>query len=95
MVLGQLSADPDDAAPALAANRLARLLRPFVGIAVARGVPDAAVTRLREALEKVANDAAFTDKALNTATAITYLPAEEFGAVWERDWNAFEPMLRK
>ena len=34
MALGQLSADPDDAAPELAAGRLARLLRPFVGVAV-------------------------------------------------------------
>ena len=68
---------------------------PFVGIAVAKGVPDNVLTILRDAVAEVAHDPEFTDKALNTATAITYLPAEEFGAIWERDWNNFAPMLAK
>ena len=68
---------------------------PFVGLAVAKGVPQEAIDRLRAALEKVANDPEFQAKAVKTATAITYLPAEEFGAIWERDWNAYEPVLRK
>jgi tripartite-type tricarboxylate transporter receptor subunit TctC len=68
---------------------------PFVGIAVAKGVPDDVVATLREALEKVANDPEFQEKALMTATAITYLPAEQFGAIWERDWNTYAPMLQQ
>lgn len=67
---------------------------PFVGIAVAKGVPDEVVARLRAAVEAVANDPAFQDRAVNTATAITYLPGPEFGAIWERDWNAYAPMLQ-
>jgi len=67
---------------------------PFVGVAVAKGVPDAAIEKLRTALAKVAKDAAFRDKALKTGTAITYLPAKDFGAVWARDWNAYAPVLQ-
>jgi len=67
---------------------------PFVGIAVAKGVPDEVVTKLREAVETVANDPEFQQRAVNTATAITYLPGPEFGAIWERDWNAYAPMLQ-
>ena len=36
----------------------------------------------------------FQERVLNTATALTYLPADEFGAIWARDWENFEPMLR-
>ncbi|MCP5372245.1 MAG: tripartite tricarboxylate transporter substrate binding protein [Hyphomicrobiales bacterium] len=68
---------------------------PFVGMAVAKGVPQEAVDRLRAALQKVANDPDFQAKAVKTATAITYLPADDFGAVWARDWNAYEPVLKK
>ncbi len=68
---------------------------PFVGVAVAKGVPDDVLAKLRDALASVANDDAFKDKALKTATAITYLSAEEFGAIWARDWNNYAPMLRK
>ncbi len=68
---------------------------PFVGLAVAKGVPDEVLETLRTALAKVANDPAFQEKTLATATAITYLPAEQFGEVWARDWNNFEPMLAK
>ena len=55
---------------------------------------DDVLETLRAAVEKVANDAAFQERAVNTATAITYLPADDFGAIWERDWNAFAPMLQ-
>lgn len=68
---------------------------PFVGIAVAKGTPDDVVAKLREALANVAADPAFQDKVLKTASAITYLPADEFGAVWARDWTTFKPMLQK
>ena len=68
---------------------------PFVGVAVAKGVPDNVLATLREALADVAVDPEFTDRALKTATAITYLPADEFGAIWERDWNNYAPMLSK
>lgn len=68
---------------------------PFVGLAIAKGAPQIAVTTLRAALRKVANSSEFTDRALKTGTAITYLPADEFGAVWARDWKNYEPILRK
>lgn len=68
---------------------------PFVGIAVAKGVPDDVIAKLRAAVEKVANDPAFREKAIKTATDLTYLPADKFGAVWERDWTTYEPMLKK
>lgn len=67
---------------------------PFVGLAVAEGTPDEAVETLRAALESVANDPAFQERAMKTATALTYLPPAEFGAVWERDWNTYAPMLQ-
>lgn len=67
---------------------------PFVGVAVAKGVPPAAIDKLRAAVEKVANDKDFQEKALKTATVITYLPAKQFGEVWARDWNAYAPMLK-
>jgi tripartite-type tricarboxylate transporter receptor subunit TctC len=68
---------------------------PFVGMAIAKGAPPAAIDRLRAALKKVANDPAFQAKAMKTATAITYLPPDEFGAVWARDWKNYEPILKK
>lgn len=68
---------------------------PFVGIAVAKGVPDEVVEKLKAAVEKVAKDDTFRDAALKTATEITYLPAEEFGKVWARDWETYAPMLRQ
>jgi len=67
---------------------------PFVGVAVAKGVPQAAIDKLSAAVQKVANDADFQAKAQKTATVITYLPAQAFGAVWARDWNAYAPMLK-
>jgi tripartite-type tricarboxylate transporter receptor subunit TctC len=67
---------------------------PFVGVAIAKGVPQDAIDTLRAAVKKVANDKDFQAKALKTATVITYLPADEFGAVWARDWKAYEPVLK-
>ena len=67
---------------------------PFVGVAVAKGVPQAAIDKLRAAVEKVAKEQDFQAKAQKTATVITYLPAEQFGAVWARDWNTYAPMLK-
>lgn len=67
---------------------------PFVGLAVAKGVPEDAVEKLSAALEAVANDPAFVEKVQKTATEITYLPPDEFGAIWARDWEAFKPMLQ-
>jgi tripartite-type tricarboxylate transporter receptor subunit TctC len=68
---------------------------PFVGLAIAKGVPQEVLDKLRAALAKVANDQEFKDRALKTATALTYLPADEFGKIWARDWNNYAPMLRK
>jgi len=68
---------------------------PFVGLAIAKGVPQEVLDKLRSALAKVANDQTFKDRALKTATKLTYLPAEEFGKIWARDWNNYAPMLRK
>ena len=67
---------------------------PFVGVAVAKGVPQEAIDKLQAAVEKVAKDGDFQAKALKTATVITYLPAKQFGEVWARDWGAYEPMLK-
>ena len=68
---------------------------PFVGMAIAKGVPQNAMKVLRAALKKVANSSGFKSKAVKTGTAITYLPADKFGAVWARDWKNYEPILRK
>ncbi|MFV2035883.1 MAG: Bug family tripartite tricarboxylate transporter substrate binding protein, partial [Halocynthiibacter sp.] len=68
---------------------------PFVGMAIAKGVPQDVLDRLREALKNVANDPEFQETVLKAASAITYLPPEEFGAVWARDWANFEPILKK
>jgi tripartite-type tricarboxylate transporter receptor subunit TctC len=68
---------------------------PFVGLAIAKGVPPEVLDKLRTALAKVAKDPTFQDKALKTATALTYLPADDFGKIWARDWNNYAPMLRK
>lgn len=67
---------------------------PFVGVAVAKGVPQAAIDKLRAAVDKVAHENDFQGKAMKTATVITYLPAKQFGEVWARDWNAYAPMLK-
>jgi tripartite-type tricarboxylate transporter receptor subunit TctC len=67
---------------------------PFVGVAVAKGVPQAAIDKLRAAVDKVAHEQDFQAKAMKTATVITYLPAKQFGEVWARDWNAYAPMLK-
>jgi len=67
---------------------------PFVGVAVAKGVPQAAIDRLRAAVAEVAKDKDFREKALKTATEIDYLPAKEFGEVWARDWKTYRPMLQ-
>lgn len=68
---------------------------PFVGLAIAKGVPPEVLNKLRTALANVAKDPAFQERALKTATALTYLPADEFGKIWARDWNNYAPMLRK
>jgi tripartite-type tricarboxylate transporter receptor subunit TctC len=67
---------------------------PFVGVAVAKGVPQAAIDKLRAAVARVAKEADFQAKALKTATVISYLPARQFGEVWARDWKTYEPMLK-
>lgn len=67
---------------------------PFVGLAVAKGVPDEVLATLRDAFAEVANDPAFAERALATGTALTYQPAEAFGEVWRRDWENYAPMLQ-
>lgn len=67
---------------------------PFVGVAVAKGVPQEVIDKLRAAVKKEANDKAFQAKAQKTATVITYLPAQQFGKVWARDWSTYAPMLK-
>lgn len=67
---------------------------PFVGVAVAKGVPQAVVDKLRASVEKVAKSEGFQAKAQKTATVITYLPAQQFGEVWARDWSTYAPMLK-
>ena len=67
---------------------------PFVGLAVAKGIPDAALATLRAAFDTVAQSEDFASRAEATATALTYRPAEAFGEIWARDWNTYAPMLR-
>lgn len=67
---------------------------PFVGLAMAKGVPQERIEILRSALKAVAKDPEFRKRAEKTATAVTYLPAEEFGEVWARDWKTYKPMLQ-
>lgn len=68
---------------------------PFVGLAVAKGVPEDVLATLKAAFDTVAQDPEFGERAIRVASELTYLPAEEFGAVWERDWNTYAPMLQK
>ncbi|MCR8723169.1 Bug family tripartite tricarboxylate transporter substrate binding protein [Frigidibacter sp. ROC022] len=68
---------------------------PFVGLAVAKGVPDDVLETLKAAFDAVANDPAFQERAVKTVSALTYLPADEFGKIWERDWKTYAPMLQK
>jgi tripartite-type tricarboxylate transporter receptor subunit TctC len=68
---------------------------PFVGLAVAKGVPDDVLETLKAALAAVAQDADFQAHALKSVSELSYLPAAEFGKVWERDWNTYAPMLQK
>lgn len=67
---------------------------PFVGLAVAKGVPDEALETLRAAFDKVAQSEEFAARAQATATALTYRPAAAFGEVWARDWSTYAPMLQ-
>ncbi|NOZ32678.1 MAG: tripartite tricarboxylate transporter substrate binding protein [Alphaproteobacteria bacterium] len=67
---------------------------PFVGLAVAKGVPEEVLDRLRAALSTVASDPEFQAKVATSGAAITYLPPDEFGAIWARDWGNFEPILK-
>ena len=66
---------------------------PFTGLAVAKGVPDEVVETLRQATESIANDPEFQERMDKAGSNVTYLPAEEFGEVWQRDWETFEPIL--
>lgn len=68
---------------------------PFVGLAVAKGVPDDVLETLKAAFDAVAQNADFQERAVKSASELTYLPAAEFGKVWERDWNTYAPMLQK
>jgi tripartite-type tricarboxylate transporter receptor subunit TctC len=68
---------------------------PFTGLAVAKGTPDAAVNRLRQAMAKAAQDPAFQDKAKKAGSNVTYLDGDAFGKVWARDWAAYAPVLQK
>ena len=68
---------------------------PFTGLAVAKGVPEAALARLRAAMRKVAEDPAFRDKAGKAGEAVAYLDAATFGKVWARDWTAYSAIIGK
>lgn len=68
---------------------------PFVGLAVAKGVPQDVLDTLRAAFKKVANDPDFQARAEKAGITITYRPADKFGAIWKRDWNTYKPMLQK
>lgn len=67
---------------------------PFTGPAVADGVPEDAVQKLRETLAEVVQDPAFEERARKAGANVSYLDADAYGEVWARDWNTYEPVLR-
>lgn len=67
---------------------------PFVGLAIAKGVPDEVLATLRAAFDGVATSAKFQERTMSAATALTYRPAKEFGDIWKRDWATYAPMLQ-
>lgn len=67
---------------------------PFTGPAVAAGVPEEALGKLRETFAEVAADPAFRDQASKAGVNVEYQDAEAFGEIWARDWTTYEPVLR-
>lgn len=67
---------------------------PFTGVAVAGGVSDEVVETLRTATAKIASDPAFQERMATAGDSVTYLDGPAFEAVWARDWDAYEPLLR-
>jgi tripartite-type tricarboxylate transporter receptor subunit TctC len=67
---------------------------PFTGPAVAEGLPEDALQKLRATLAEVVQDPAFLERAQKAGTSIEYADAETFGDTWARDWSTYEPVLR-
>lgn len=68
---------------------------PFTGPAVARGVPDDVIDELRTTFAEVVQDPAFQEKARKAGSGVDYLPAEEYGEVWARDWETYGPIIEQ
>lgn len=68
---------------------------PFTGLAIAKGAPDEVVARLREAVAKIAADPEFQKKMQQSGDSVQYVDGPAFEKVWERDWNAYAPILQK
>ncbi|MFC3227862.1 tripartite tricarboxylate transporter substrate binding protein [Marinibaculum pumilum] len=68
---------------------------PFTGVAVAKDVPPEVVEKLRAATAKIAKDPDFVKKMQQSGDGVQYLDGPAFEEVWMRDWNNYEPILKK
>lgn len=63
---------------------------PWTGIAVAKGVPEAIIEKLRAELKAVVADADFVARATKAKTTISYLDGPSFEKQWEREFTNFK-----
>ena len=68
---------------------------PWTGIAVAKGVPEAIIEKLRAALKAVVADASFIERAGKSKTTVSYLDGPGFEKQWEREFNNFKAVVGK
>ena len=68
---------------------------PWTGIAVAKGVPEDIIAKLRAALKVVVADASFVERASKSKTTVSYLDGPGFEKQWEREFNNFKAVVGK
>lgn len=66
---------------------------PWTGLAVAQGVPDEAVDKLREALKQAIQDKTFQNFAKQSKTTVSYLDGPEFEQQWQREYANFKAVV--
>jgi tripartite-type tricarboxylate transporter receptor subunit TctC len=65
------------------------------GVFVPAGTPEPVEKQLREALRKVANDAAVQQTILRAGSPVDYLDAPEFAAYWQKDSQVMTGAVQK
>ncbi len=66
---------------------------PWTGLAVAKGVPEDVITKLRDALKQVVEDKTFQNFASQSRTAVSYLDGPAFEEQWEREFATFKAVV--